>query len=180
MKIYTRTGDRGQTSLSDGTRVSKSDKRVETYGTIDELNSAVGVAIAFLSKIQFKFLKKELEKIQNDLFEIGSSLAKIKSLPIDGIEKRPQDFEKLIDEMTGKLPPLKNFILPGGGKAGAHLHICRTIARRAERGVVSLMSKEKVNDAILVYMNRLSDLFFTMARYVNYIEKKKETKWMKK
>ncbi len=180
MPIYTRTGDKGKTSLIDGTRVSKANARVETYGTIDELNSSIGVALAFLSPKKFKQLKKELEEIQHDLFEIGSALSTPEAEPIPGLEKRPLDFEKLIDKLTIKLPPLKNFILPGGGKTGSQLHICRTIARRAERRVVALMKNEDVDIAIMIYLNRLSDLFFTIARYVNFREKKRETKWIKK
>ncbi len=180
IKIYTRTGDKGKTSLIDGTRVLKSNERVETYGTIDELNSSIGVALAFLSQNKFKQLKKELEQIQHDLFDIGSALSTPDARPIPGLEKRSLDFEKLIDTLTDKLPPLKNFILPGGGKAGSYLHVCRTLARRAERRVVYLMQHEDIDISIMIYLNRLSDLFFTIARYVNYQEKNKEVKWMKK
>jgi cob(I)alamin adenosyltransferase len=182
MPIYTRTGDKGKTSLFDGTRVLKSDRRVETYGTIDELNSNIGVAIAEIKglKIKVKEVTDELEKIQHDLLEIGSTLATPHPMPVVGLETRPKDFEKLIDTMTNKMPELKVFILPGGGKAGSLLHVCRTIARRAERQLVALMQKEKVDKAIITYINRLSDLLFTMARYVNYVEKKKEITWIKK
>jgi cob(I)alamin adenosyltransferase len=178
MPIYTRTGDKGKTSLFDGTRVLKSDKRVDTYGTIDELNSMIGAAIAFFPRI--KELKKELEKIQHDLFDIGSALATPHPMPVEGLENRPKEFEKIIDDLTKKMPELKSFILPGRGKAGSFLHVCRTITRRAERQLVALMQKEKVDTEIVTYLNRLSDLLFTMARYVNYVEKKKEIKWIKK
>ena len=182
MPIYTRTGDKGKTSLFDGTRVLKSDKRVETYGTIDELNSTIGVAIAEIKdlRIKIKDVTDELEKIQHDLLDIGSTLATPHPMPVVGLEDRPKEFEALIDTMTSKMPELKAFILPGGGKAGAQLHVCRTIARRAERQLVALTQKEKVDRTIITYINRLSDLLFTMARYVNYVEKKKEIIWIKK
>lgn len=189
MPIYTRTGDKGKTSLFDGTRVSKSHPRVETYGTIDELNSTIGVALAEIKdlpagkaglRVKIKVVTDELEKIQHDLFDIGSALATPHPLPVIGLEDRPKDFEKLIDEMTAKMPEIAYFILPGGGKAGSLLHVARTITRRCERQLVTLMQKEDVDQAIVIYLNRLSDLFFTMARYVNHLEKKKEIKWVKK
>ncbi len=166
-KIYTRTGDKGKTSLFDGKRVLKSDKKVEAYGTIDELNSAIGAASAF---IKVRTINKELEEIQNDLLEIGSALAVSTTLPLDQLQDRPQEFEKLIDKLTKQLPPLNQFILPGGGRGGALLHVARTIARRAERNVVRLSQKEHIDKTILIYLNRLSDLLFTIARFVNYKE----------
>jgi cob(I)alamin adenosyltransferase len=182
MPIYTRTGDKGKTSLFDGTRVLKSHKRVDTYGTIDELNSNIGAVIAEMKEIKFKDrdLSKELEKIQHDLFDIGSALATPYPLPVEGLEKRTSEFETQIDDLTKKMPEIKHFILPGGGKTGAFLHVCRTIARRTERQLVGLMQDEKIDETIVIYLNRLSDLLFTMARYVNYVEKKKEIKWIKK
>jgi len=180
MPIYTRTGDKGKTSLSNGVRVLKSNIRVEAYGTIDELNSFIGFTISLLPSSKFKKIKKELTQIQHDLFVIGSSLASPKNPSLSNLNHRPQEIEKLIDSLTLELPPLKNFILPGGGKAGSTLHACRSIARRAERRLISLMHKEQADDVILVYLNRLSDLFFTLARFVNLIEKKKEVKWIKK
>lgn len=182
MKIYTRTGDKGKTSLFGGKRVLKSHRRVETYGTVDELNSMVGLTIAEIrdSGLKVQKIARELEKIQHDLFDVGSTLSTPHPMPVVGLEKRPKEFEKFIDELTQKLPEITAFILPGGGKAGSLLHVCRTITRRVERQLVSLIQKEKVDDEILVYFNRLSDLFFTMARYVNYIEKKKEITWIKK
>lgn len=182
MPIYTRTGDKGKTSLFDGTRVLKSHKRVETYGTIDELNSMVGVAIAEIKdrRLKSKDITEELEKIQHDLFDIGSTLATPHPMPVEGLEKRPKEFEQIIDGLTAQMPGIKHFILPGGGKAGAFLHVCRTITRRAERQLVALMQNDSVDQAIVIYLNRLSDLFFTLARYVNYKEKKKEVRWIKK
>ncbi len=179
MPIYTRTGDKGYTSFFNGQRISKSDLRVDVYGTIDELNSAIGVAIAELIRIKDKGLriKKELIKIQNDLLDIGSALANPASKPLSYLEKRIKDFENFIDRMTKQMPVLKNFILPGGGKAGALLHFTRTVCRRAERNLVKLSEKEKLNSEIIIYINRLSDLLFTMARDINYKEKYKDIIW---
>jgi cob(I)alamin adenosyltransferase len=182
MPIYTRTGDKGTTSLFDKSRVLKSSDRVDTYGTIDELNSAIGVAIAELrtKNLELRTIRQELEKIQHDLLEIGSSLANPNAKSIKGLKDRPTDFEKLIDKMTVKMPHLQNFILPGGSKPGAILHVARTIARRAERRIVHLIQTENIDPDVVIYVNRLSDLFFTMARFVNHQLKKKEIKWVKK
>lgn len=180
MPIYTRTGDKGDTSLFDGTRVPKYHPRVETYAAIDELNSVIGETLAFLPKEDFSSLAKELESIQHDLFAIGSALALPHPMPVVGLEKRPKEFEELIDAMTKKLPELKNFILPGGGKPGALLHVSRTLARRAERRVVALQQQEEVDTDIVIYLNRLSDLLFTMARFVNHQMREKEIIWIKK
>ena len=177
MKIYTRTGDKGKTSLFDGKRVLKSDKKVDAYGTIDELNSAIGAASAF---IKIRLMNKELEEIQNDLLEIGSSLAVSTTLPMDQLKNRPVEFEKLIDKLTKQMSPLSQFILPGGGKGGSLLHLARTVSRRAERKVVHLSQKEQVDQTILIYLNRLSDLLFTMARFVNFKEHQREKIWRKK
>ena len=176
MPIYTRTGDKGRTSLMSGQRVLKSDLRVETYGTIDELNSTIGVVIAEVQSYSSK-LKVELVKIQNDLLEIGSALADTKSQPLKRLGKRVKEFENFIDEMTEKMPPLKNFILPGGGKLGAMLHLARAVCRRAERRIVTLNNQAAIDNNIIVYINRLSDLLFTMSRFANFKERKKETIW---
>lgn len=181
MPIYTRTGDKGKTSLFDGTRVLKSHTRVETYGTIDELNSMIGAAIALLrSKNHESRIKDELEQIQHDLFEIGSALALPHPLPVVGLEKRAKAFEELIDTLTAQMPEITYFILPGGGKAGSFLHVARTITRRTERQLVALMQQEEIDETIVVYVNRLSDVLFTMARFVNHQDKKKEIKWKKR
>lgn len=177
MAIYTRVGDKGKTSLFDGKKILKSDNQVEAYGTIDELNSAIGVASAFIKN---KRIKKELLEIQNDLLELGSSLAVSSTLPVDQLSNRPVQFENLIDNLTNKMPPLSQFLLPGGGKGGSLLHLARTIARRAERRIVLLSRKQNVDPIALTYLNRLSDLLFTMARFVNYTEKHKEPTWKKK
>ena len=175
MAIYTRTGDKGKTSLMSGQRVSKADLRVEAYGTIDELNSAIGVVLS--SKYLVLSIKKELIKIQNDLLEIGSLLANPQGEALRSLQKRVKEFEEFIDKMTEQMPPLKNFILPGGGKAGAFLHLARAISRRAERRIVELNNKQKIDNNIIIYVNRLSDLLFTMSRFANFKEKKKETIW---
>lgn len=177
MAIYTRTGDKGKTSLFDGKKVLKSDTQVEAYGTIDELNSVLGAASSFIKN---KKITKELLEIQNDLLELGSSLAVSSTLPIDQLSNRPEQFEKFIDNLTNKMPLLSEFLLPGGGKGGSLLHVARTIARRAERRVVLLSQKQEVDPLILTYLNRLSDLLFTMARFINYTEKHKEPTWKKK
>jgi len=189
MPIYTRTGDKGQTSLFNGQRVSKADLRVEAYGTVDELNSAIGVAISEISNIipiksgQISNIKKELIQIQNDLFEIGSALASLEvrsqKLEVRKLDRRVREFENMIDKMTEEMPSLANFILPGGGKTGSLIHFARTVARRAERKVASLDEKEKVDNSVIMYLNRLSDLLFTMARFVNYREKQNEIVWKK-
>lgn len=190
-KIYTKTGDKGKTSLFDGKRVWKFDPKVDAYGTIDELNSVIGVAIAEISNSQFPISNKrktkglplitdELEEIQNDLLEIGSSLAVSSTLPAFQLENRPEEFEKLIDKYTSQMPALTQFILPGGGKGASFLHVSRTIARRAERRIIKLSQKEEIDSTIIIYLNRLSDILFTMARFVNFKEKKKEKIWRKK
>ncbi len=174
LKIYTKTGDKGETSLLDGKRVSKNDLRVEVLGEVDELNSAIGVAIAQVSSGE-----EELTKIQRDLFKIGVLLGKREKGEGgrgkgESLEVGIKEFEKMIDKLAKKLPEIKNFILPGGGKFGAALHLARAICRRVERRIVTLSEKEKVDPEILIYFNRLSDLLFIMARFVNFQEKKKE------
>lgn len=176
MPIYTRTGDKGKTSLFGGKRVLKSDDRVDTYGTVDELNSVLGLVVAGLSTKHKKF-EKELEHIQSDLFDIGSYLASPSASPLKHLDGRIHDFEKMIDTQTEKMPELHNFILPGGGKTGAGLHQARTVCRRVERRIVALMQTDDVDETVMKYMNRLSDLLFSMARFVNHTEKKKETIW---
>lgn len=188
MKIYTRTGDTGETSLYGGKRVLKSSPRVQTVGNVDELNSVIGLAIAQIQSSKFKVqsdslkVKSELEKIQNDLFDVGAMLANPKSKGTNNryLEQRATEFEQVIDTLTKELPELRNFILPGGSLAGAQLHVCRTVARRAERRIVQLSQKEDIAKEVLIYFNRLSDLLFTMARFVNMKEKKHETQWIKK
>ncbi|MEK9178404.1 MAG: cob(I)yrinic acid a,c-diamide adenosyltransferase [Patescibacteria group bacterium] len=177
MAIYTRKGDKGRTSLFDGTKTSKSDLRISAVGTIDELNSLIGVCLLF---VRNKTIKTELEKIQNDLFEIGGALAYPHKMPAETIYERASEFEKIIDQLTRKMPSLSNFILPGGGKAGSHLHLARTVCRRSERRIVELSNKQNIDSEILVYLNRLSDLLFTFARFENQRDRKKEKVWRKR
>lgn len=159
MPIYTRTGDDGTTALFGGRRVSKSDPLVDLYGSMDELNSWVGLV---RSKIVDRRITKLLETIQSDLFTIGSTLAGWKG-NLTPIEPRIKEMERHIDGMANTLPVLTNFILPGGSKTGAEIHITRNVCRRVERMAV----KQKVNPFIIQYLNRLSDLFFELARFIN-------------
>jgi len=181
MSVYTRTGDSGKTSLFVGKRVSKASLRVETYGSLDELNSVIGATLIFVNDLN---IKKELKRIQSDLFEIGAELSrapKIRNLELYRyLEKRVLEFEDIIDFLTKKLPELNNFILPGGGKGGSFLHLARTVARRVERNVVALTEKESVEAEITVFINRLSDLLFMMARMENKKDNKKEIIWNKR
>lgn len=177
MPIYTRTGDKGKTSFFGGKRIWKSDPRIEICGTIDELNSLIGVVLS--GKHQILSIKKELIRIQNDLLNIGSSVANQKGVALESLNYRVKEFEDFIDQLTVEMPVLKNFILPGGGKTGAMLHLARAICRRAEREIVKLNVRNGGGSRIIVYMNRLSDLLFTIARFVNFKEKKKEIIWRK-
>jgi cob(I)alamin adenosyltransferase len=176
-KIYTKTGDRGLTSLFDGTKVSKANIRVDSYGSVDELNSLLGVAASFSKQ---KLIKKEIEKIQNDLLDIGSALAVPAPLPVYDLPQRVGEFEVLIDKLTLKMPVLASFILPSGGKGGSFLHLARSVSRRVERRIVELSKKEEIDPEILIYLNRLSDLLFTFARFENYKGKTSEKVWRKK
>jgi cob(I)alamin adenosyltransferase len=160
VKIYTRTGDAGETSLFGGARVSKDDPRIVAYGTIDELNSFLGVARASWPASP---IGEQFARIQSDLLAIGAHLASPGSSRFAGVDPgRIAELEKAIDAMEGELPPLRNFILPGGCAAAAHLHVARTVCRRAERLVVALH-----DEASIAYLNRLSDFFFVAARYAN-------------
>src|SRR5437867_10311227 len=183
-KLYTRTGDLGTTMLFGGGRLPKGHPRVEAYGTVDELNSTLGVALSFLPARGV--IAKTLSGVQNELFNIGSELAsggegkaaEKARLFIDA-EAKIASLEALIDEYDAKAPPLRTFILPSGSQGGAMLHLCRTVCRRAERQVVRLSHEEHVNPDILRYLNRLSDLLFVLARYVNKAAGKPETEWRK-
>lgn len=165
MKIYTRTGDEGLTSLFGGDRVAKNDPRIEGYGTVDELNSFLGVARAAWPDGP---IDGELHRIQMDLFDIGAHLAAPRGSRVDSVssERAPQ-LEGAIDAMESELPPLKNFILPGGSPAAAQLHVCRTVCRRAERLVVALGFEDEPTHRAIVYLNRLSDYLFVAARFAN-------------
>lgn len=177
MKIYTKTGDKGQTSLYGGIRVSKSSPQIEAYGTIDELNSFIGLALSEISQPQ---VEKFLRALQTDLMSIASYLAGYNRGKLN-LELRVSEIEKVIDQMDTKLPPLKNFILPGGGKLGASLHVARSVSRRAERAVIRYFETEVKPTAnkekIIIYLNRVSDLLFVLARFANFKESHPETIW---
>ena len=164
-KVYTRTGDSGQTSLVGGRRVSKASLRVTAYGEVDELNSVIGLARAHLDDVE---IEEALDLIQNDLFTLGSDLASPSEIEVPRIDASfVETLEGLSDKFLAELEPLKEFILPGGSVAGATLHIARTVARRAERRAVELSEAEELNAQAIVYLNRLSDLLFILARVVN-------------
>lgn len=179
MKIYTKTGDQGSTSLYGGKRVSKDDLQIESYGTIDELNSQIGVLVAMLDPGEPKsFLVDQ----QHHLFSIGAHLAQDfeKSdlkLP-ELVESRTRALEDKIDEYQKNLEPLRQFILPGGGLQASQAHVCRTVCRRAERRVVGLSSVVDLNPVIIIYLNRLSDFFFVLSRYLTKINGKTEQTWI--
>ncbi|KHF38886.1 cob(I)yrinic acid a,c-diamide adenosyltransferase [Halalkalibacter okhensis] len=169
MKLYTRTGDEGKTSVIGG-RLYKDDTRVIAYGTTDELNSFIGQAVAQLNENQFSDIKMELIKIQHELFDCGGDLAMIKSTkdyPYKAKQEMIDFLEERIDVYIEEAPKLERFILPGGAEAAATLHVCRTVTRRAERYVARLQRNEEVNPIVLKYLNRLSDYFFAIARVVN-------------
>lgn len=178
MKIYTKSGDKGLTSLASGKRVSKSDKLVELYGTTDELNSFIGVAISFLDNNSK--LIEPLTKIQNLLFEIGSELAGYKA-DLDKSAITNQDIQFLeteIDKIEESLEPLREFILPAGTKTASLLHVCRTVSRRLERlAIVNTEQGISVDSNILIFLNRLSDYFFVAARFENHSNQILDTKW---
>ncbi|OGH10866.1 MAG: ATP:cob(I)alamin adenosyltransferase [Candidatus Levybacteria bacterium RIFCSPHIGHO2_01_FULL_36_15b] len=180
VKIYTKTGDRGTTSLFGGERVSKDSLRIDACGNVDELNSLIGVIVPDLVGIQP--LSRKLLRVQAELFVLGSDLAtpigsKLK-VKVPRVKKSyTTRLEKEIDDWDKNLAPLKKFILPGGAIAGANLHLARTVARRTERAVASLASQEKINQNSLIYINRLSDWLFILARYVNKLDKVKEVPW---
>jgi cob(I)alamin adenosyltransferase len=182
VKIYTKIGDGGETSLFGGARVSKNSKRIETYGTVDELNSFIGLAI---TEVNDSAVKELLLKIQNQLFIVGSDLAAPKTNKTSRFKiqrvtpKFYKDIEKAIDHFDSRLDSLKNFILPGGSKSASLLHICRTVSRRAERRVVALNDTVKIGNNIIIFLNRLSDLFFVLARFENKISKHPDIKWNK-
>ena len=184
MVIYTKKGDKGMTSLGSGIKVSKDNVRVDAYGTVDEVNALLGVVSSECSQINegyAKYLNEILRQAQDDLFCIGSYLSNPANANLlDLLPQRVAVFENYIDEMTSKMPELSNFILPGGGKIGSLFQFARTVCRRAERGVVSLSKKNKINEDVLQYINRLSDLLFTMSRFSNYNEKVSEVIWKRR
>lgn len=186
IKIYTKTGDKGTTGLANGERVLKNSERIEAYGTVDELNAIIGICIQQLKNFfttDDLGLQEWCFAIQNDLFNLGSDLA-------TPIESRWQNMslvskqeilqlEKMIDICQEKLPVLKEFVLPGGTNANSYFHLARTVCRRAERSTVQLSQTMEINEFAIQYLNRLSDLFFVIARYVQHAENQKEVTWKK-
>lgn len=172
MKLYTKQGDTGKTSLFGGRKVSKADVRVEAYGTVDELNAVLGITLSHL-QTDDKLLREELLTIQSVLFEIGSDLASEKDMN-RLTEDDVAQLEGLIDAATVETPPLQAFILPGGSTVSSYLHLARTVCRRAERHIVQV---DNVNPFILKYMNRLSDLFFAWSRWYNHMNEHPEIIW---
>ena len=168
-KVYTRTGDAGTTSLVSGNRVSKDDVRVEAYGTVDELNSNIGVLL-HSTKLDNQEVIALLRKAQNKLFNIGAYLAN---------DAADATLEQMMDKMSELLPPMRGFILPGGSRLSATADRCRTITRRAERRVVTLSRTATVNPLVLEYLNRLSDFFFVFARFNNINNQVEEIYWDK-
>ena len=179
MKIYTKTGDSGETSLFDNSRVSKADPRVDAYGEVDEVNACLGAALAAGVDADITAV---LTAIQKDLFAVGARLADPSSRIADRVTKaavttqQTEMLEGAIDRLESELPPLRRFILPGGSPAGSLLHLARTVCRRAERRVVGL-GTDAIEPGVVIYLNRLSDLLFVMARAVNHRAGVPEIEW---
>jgi len=182
-KVYTKTGDRGKTSLVGGQKVSKSDLRIHAYGEVDELNSIVGIAIEELKLINydFKHLINVLTRVQNDLFNLGTILA---TKPDDLLPSMPQIssddikvLENEIDKLNDSLPALNSFVLPGGSRINAYLHLARTVCRRCERISCGLNEIEKLDILVISYLNRLSDAFFVWSRWVSLVLNDEENVW---
>ncbi len=187
-RVYTRTGDKGETALVGGRRVPKDSLRIEAYGTIDELNSIVGLARLFNEERlkegeAHRFLDKVLRKIQDELFDLGSELATPADFTYAGMYRigagEIRKIEEIIDECQKELRPLKSFVLPGGGRIGGYLHQCRTVCRRAEREILRLSRVEEISEWPLKYVNRLSDLFFVLSRWGGKNMGEKEYLWQR-
>jgi cob(I)alamin adenosyltransferase len=187
-KVYTKTGDKGETALVGGKRVPKDSLRIEAYGTIDELNSIVGLARAFNEEKltdgdAHQFLDAVLRQIQDELFDLGSELATPPEFFQEGMyrvgENEVRKIEQLIDKCQEELEPLKSFVLPGGGRIGAYLHQCRTVCRRAEREILRLSRAEALSEWPIKYVNRLSDLFFVLSRWISKKTGKDEYLWQR-
>ena len=181
MKIYTKTGDEGKPSLFRGGRVSKDHDRIEAYGSVDELNSILGIVLTETKNAE---VSEVLIKIQNDLFVVGSDLATVKVNTSENDSKILRSsheminyLEKKIDYFDDKLPSLTNFILPGGSKSAAYLHLARTVCRRAERKVVRLMNSVDISNEVMIYLNRLSDFLFVLSRFENFQANIPDTIW---
>ena len=187
-RVYTRTGDRGETALVGGKRVPKDSLRIEAYGTIDELNSTVGLARVFNEENleageAHQFLDEVLCRLQDELFDLGSELATPPESFQPGMyqvsESEIDRLEKLIDKCQEDLEPLNSFILPGGGRIGAYLHQCRTVCRRAERDILRLSREQEINRNVIKYVNRLSDLFFVLSRWIAKQTGEQEYLWQR-
>ena len=164
-RVYTKTGDGGETSLVDGSRVGKDALRVSAFGDVDELNSILGLA---RSRNEEPEINEILVQLQNDLFTVGADLATPMGMSVPRVdEERVQKLEKIIDRLLEELEPLKEFILPSGKEVGASLHLARSVARRSERLVVALARSEEINPQVVIFLNRLSDLLFVLARVAN-------------
>jgi cob(I)alamin adenosyltransferase len=177
-KIYTRTGDEGLTSLGDGSRLQKFHIRVAAYGSVDESNAVLGIAVLHVVDPE---VHSVLRHIQNDLFDVGADLCQprkdpSKAQPLRVTEEQVRWLENQIDRFNDSLQPLDSFVLPGGSAASAHLHHARTVVRRAERDIVKLSSEEPVSASAMIYVNRLSDLLFVLARYLND-SGKRDVRW---
>ena len=174
-RIYTRTGDKGETALGSGERVAKTHLRIQSYGTVDETNAAVGIARLHTGSGELRTHDEMLVRIQNDLFDLGADLCVPESdkdlgyPPLRMTKKQAERLEREIDDLNAELQPLRSFVLPGGHPAAAYLHLARTVCRRAERLIVALAAEpgEKVSDAVLAFINRLSDFFFVASRWAN-------------
>ncbi len=179
MKIYTKKGDAGETSLYGGRRVPKDDLRIRTYGTFDELNAILGMVLAEPGLAEV--VSSRLLRMQGELFQLGAELATPRGSSVGTklIEQSQVDaMEHEIDQMEAKLEPLKTFILPGGGRASALVHLARTVSRRAERDLISLNRGEPLRPVVLQYVNRVSDYLFVTARYLNFLAGKLDTPWV--
>jgi cob(I)alamin adenosyltransferase len=185
-RIYTRTGDKGETALGTGERVSKADLRIQAYGTVDETNAVIGVVRLHLQDEKLRPLDAMLGRIQNELFDLGADLCvpdRGEKLSYEPLRIAPTQYERIereIDELNGVLAPLRSFVLPAGHAAAAHLHVARTVCRRAERLIVALQAVdgEQVSDGAVAYVNRLSDFFFVASRYVNHVAADGDILWV--
>lgn len=178
-KVYTKTGDGGSTSLVGGERIAKDSIRLEAYGTVDELNAQLGL---LLTEMPDGEEREAVERMQHCLFHVGTHLAtNLSTTPLYPSAKLPEGeterMEQMIDKMLGELPPLQGFILPGGTKAAALAHVCRTVCRRAERHVAALQKEAELGEEILPYLNRMSDYLFVLSRKLNFVAHESEKIW---
>jgi cob(I)alamin adenosyltransferase len=180
VNIYTRTGDKGKTGVIGG-RVDKDDLQVDAYGTVDELNAFVGQAMSFMDAAKFADMLEDLLNVMHELFDCGSDLAVLKkgSHEYKVTAEMVDRLEPLIDKYDAETPDITRFILPGGSRVSSALHVCRTVCRRAERRVVTLARRQEINTEVMRYLNRLSDLFFTIARTANFREDQGDVEYIR-